>query len=203
MADLSEAQIKFLRGQNIPLSSLFDATGIKKTDYQLAMKAEGKSFAYGVTPCNAAGHTLRTRAGHCIQCDHAKIAYMLRHDARAYIYIAASATGRLIKIGSSIDIADRRDKLNRYQYGGQNDWQVLATANSPAVGRAELQAHAKLARWSVLGEYVRAGKKQRCYELFRCNFSDARDALISALGKAAPLRIPDEERAMAAFNFRQ
>lgn len=203
MVDLSETQITFLRSQNIALSSLFDATGMKKADYQLAMTADRKNFAFGVTPCNAAGHTLRTRAGHCIQCDHAKIAYMLRFDARAYIYIAASKIGHLIKIGSSIDIADRRDKLNQYQYGGQNDWQILATANSAAAGRTEFEAHAQLACWSVPGEYVKAGKKQRCYELFQCNFSDARDALISALGNDVPLIIPNEEHAMAAFNFRQ
>lgn len=130
MATLTDEQFKFLRSQNIPLSALFDATGMKKADYRLAMKSEEKSFAYGVTSCGKGEHTLRTRAGHCIQCNHSRIAYMLRHDARAYVYIAASAVGCLIKIGSSIDLAGRTDKLNRYQYGGQKDWQILADTGS-------------------------------------------------------------------------
>ena len=202
MTTLSDEQLRFLRGQNIPLSAMFDASGMRNADYQAAMKSEGKSFAYGVTSCAKGGHTLRTRKGHCIQCDHAKIACMLRHDARAYIYIAASAAGRLIKIGSSIDVADRADKLCRYQYGGQKDWQILATANSVSAGRAEALAHAKLSAFHVPGEYMRMGKKQQCYELFRCDFGDARSALVEALGKGASLKIPDEPRAMAAFNFR-
>lgn len=203
MATLSDEQKRFLRAQNIPFSAMFDASGMKNAEYQIAMKSEGKSFAYGVTPCAKGGHTLRTRKGHCIQCDHSKIAFMLRHDARAFIYIAASVSGRLIKIGSSIDVADRTEKLNRYRYGGQQDWQILATANSASAGRAESAAHAKLASFSVRGDYVRMGKTQQCYELFRCSFQDARDALAEALGKGAYLKIPDEKRALAAFNFRE
>lgn len=201
MATLTDEQLRFLRSQNIPLSAMFDATGMKAADFRLAMKGEDKTFAYGVTACGKGGHTLRTRNNHCIQCDHARIAFMLRADARAYIYIAASAAGRLIKIGSSIDIADRTEKLNRYHYGGHQDWQILATADSPKAGRAESEAHATLSAFNVPGDYVRMGKKQKCYELFRCDFGDARHALSQALGKGVPLRIPDEARAMAAFNF--
>jgi hypothetical protein len=200
---LTDEQLRFLREQNIPLSAMFNAGGLKNADYQSAMKAEGKTFAYGVTPCARGGHSLRTRKGHCIQCDHSKIAFMLRHDARAYIYIAASAAGRLIKIGSSINIEDRTDKLNRYQYGGQIDWQILATASSPTAGRAEAQAHARLAIYNVPGDYVRMGKKQQCYELFRCDFQDARDAVAAALGKGGALKVPGEARALAAFRFRE
>jgi hypothetical protein len=202
MADLSPEQLAFLRAQKIPMSSLFDASGMKNANYQLAMRSDGKSFAYGVTPCGKGGHTLRTRAGHCIQCDHSKIAFMLRHDARAYVYIAASHAGKLIKIGSTLDVADRQKKLNDYQYGGQTDWQILGIANSASAGRIESEAQAKLGRYAVLGEYIRSGRRQRCYELFRCNFADARDALKAALGAGGTLRVPDEARALHAFNFR-
>ena len=200
MAELSNEQLKFLRSQKIPPSAMFDASGLKKADYQNAMKAEGKCFCYGGNDCNN-GHALKARSGHCIQCDHARIGFMLRNDADAYIYIAASVTGRLIKIGCTIDIAVRAAALNRLQYGGQNDWHILATAYTPAAGKVEFEAHAALSRFNVPGEYVKAGRRQRCYELFRCDFQDAREALTQALGRGIVLKVPNEARAMAAFNF--
>lgn len=201
MAALSDEQISFLRSQGIPLSAMFDGSAMAMTDCQVAMKADGKNFAYGVSPCKKGGHTLRTRRWHCMQCNHAAIAFILRHDAPAYVYIAASAAGRLIKIGSTIDVADRVDKLNRYQYGGQNDWQILANASTPSAGRAESSAQNRLSAFNVHGEYIRAGRRQRCYELFHCDFQDARDALTQALGRGIVLKVPNEARAMAAFNF--
>ena len=202
MVELSLNQLTFLRSQSIPLSAVFDASGMKKAEYQAAMRAEEKSFAFGVTPCAAGGHTIRTRAGHCIQCDHSKIAYMIRHDARAFVYIAASAAGRFIKIGFAIDVADRREKLNLYRYGGQSDWQTLATASCTSAGRAESVAQTKLSCFAVDGDYIREGKLQRCYELLRCDFSDALDALQTTLGKSVIVRVPNLERAVAAFRFR-
>ena len=111
MAGLKPDQLSFLAAHGIPLGSVFDASGMRTADYQTVMKNLGKAFAYGVTPCNRALHTLRTRAGHCIQCDYSKIAYMLRFDATAFIYVAASTNGNLKKVGSSGDIYERRGML--------------------------------------------------------------------------------------------
>lgn len=202
VAHLSPDQLSFLREQKIPLSSMFDASGMRSKDYQIAMKADGKSFAYGVTPCGKGGHTLRTRKGHCIQCDHATIAYMLRHDARAYVYIAVSWDGRLLKIGSTTDIADRGNKLNEYRYGGQADWQIISTVRCDNAGRVESETQTKLAGFSADSSYMRAGKSQRCYELFKCNFSDAREAMRSTLKPGETILTPHEARALHVFNFR-
>jgi hypothetical protein len=202
MAELTSEQRAFFAAHSIALSTVFDASGMRRTDYQAAMKQLGKSFAFGVTPCKRAMHTLRTRGGHCIQCDHSQIAYMLRYDATAYIYVAASAGGRLIKVGSSGDIQERCGILNAFRYGGQRDWQMLAFANCPAAGRVEFAVHARLAVFQVLGGYVQGGKEKSCYELFRCDFADARDAIRLELAKGANLKIYDEDRALAAFAFR-
>lgn len=202
MANLSTDQIFFLKTQRIPLSSVFDASGMRTAEYQSLMKAEGKSFAYGVTPCAKGGHTLRTRKGHCIECDHAKIAFMLRHDKRAYVYIAASHDGRLIKVGSSGDVTDRAKKLSEYRYGGFEDWQILSTVATDAAGQVECEVHSRLASFSVDGHYLRAGRRQECYELFRCDFSDARDALRAAVGASGKINTPNEDRAEKVFKFR-
>lgn len=202
MAELRPDQLSFLAAHGIPLSCVFDASGMRKPEYHTAMTELGMSFAYGVNPCNKAGHTLRTRAGHCIQCDHAKIAYMMRHDAAGTLYIAATATGKLIKIGSTNDLSTRQRNLNVFRYGGSGDWQVLATARCPTAGRVECAVHSRLSRYSVPGEYNQGGRRRRCYELFRCNFSDARDAIRAELPRGAQLVIPNEERAVSAFAFR-
>ena len=202
MADLTPEQLAFLRNHGIPLSAVFDASGMRKLAYQEVMRELGKSFAYGVTPCSRRLHTLRTRAGHCIQCDHSKIAYMLRFDATAFIYIAGSASGKLLKVGTSGDIHERRGMLNAYRYGGQGDWQMLAFAKCPAAGRVEFGVHAKLGRFQVPGGYRQGGKERTCYELFRCNFTDGRDAILSELPDGIGLQLFDEDQAVRAFAFR-
>jgi hypothetical protein len=202
VAELSSEQRAFLAANGIALSTVFDATGMRKTDYQDAMEELGKSFAYGVTPCRRSMHTLRTRAGHCIQCDPAKIAFMLRYDSSGLVYIAGSEAGRLIKVGSSGDIEQRRGTLNDLCYGGQRDWQILASAKCGAAGRIEFAVHSKLAPFATSGHYFRGAKKQNCYELFRCDFVDAQDALKSELPDGSRLNVKDVERSTALFRFR-
>ena len=203
MAELSEEQIRFLRSQNIPLSYMFDASGMRSSEWMSAMKPDGKYFAYGVSACQKAGHTLRTRHNHCIQCDTSKIAYMLRSDATAFVYVAGSHERRLIKIGSSIDVNDRLKKLNEYCYGGAGDWQILASAHCKSAGKVESQAQGRLANFHQPGEYIRAGKRQKCYELLKCDFIDARNAVNLFLGNATTLKVPNPERAEQSFAFRQ
>lgn len=202
MAELAPDQLDFLANHRIPLSCVFDASGMTRSDYRATMKELGKSFAYGVTPCNKARHTLRSRGGHCIQCDHAQIAYMLRHEATAFIYIAASAVGRFIKVGVSNDVPSRRENLNNYRYGGQADWQILAIADCSEAGRVECAVHAQLSQFRVPGEYTQGGIRRRCYELFQCDFADARDAIRTELPRDVHLKISDETRAVSAFAFR-
>lgn len=202
MAELSPEQRAFLAAHGIPLSRVFNAAGLSKPQYQAAMRELGKSFAYNVTPCGRGLHRLRTRAGHCIQCDHAKIAYMLRHDETAYIYIAGTRRGRMIKVGCSGDIDQRRSMLNTYRYGEQSDWQMLAFARCQSAGKVEFLIHDRLAQFSVSGTYVQGGRKRSCYELFRCDFADAKNAMQSVLPNETQLKVSDERRANTAFAFR-
>lgn len=177
MADLNPGQLQFLRSQRISTSVLFDATGMRKRDYALAMAEVGAYFAFGVTPCGAGGHQLRTKAGHCIQCDTSKIAFALRHSTEGSVYVAHSKTARLVKVGVAGDLADRLNKLRDYQYGGANDWVLLCSAFVQEAGRLEFAVQDRLAHRRVPGTYMRAGRMQSCYELFDCEVSEAVDAL--------------------------
>lgn len=201
MGALTLDQLRFLRDQRIPMGSVFDASGMRKMEYERTMAVQGLNFAFGVSPCRAAGHTLRTRAGHCIQCDHSKIAYMTRYEAPGFVYIAGSSTGRLLKVGTSINIADRNVKLNDYVYGGQRDWQIVATAFCAAAGKVEGAAQSKLARFAAEGSYTRAGRSQQCYELFRCPFHVAIDAVRSSLPKGETLNVPDQSHSSVSYGF--
>jgi hypothetical protein len=202
VADLTPEQLAFFSAHGIPLSAVFDASGMRRSDYQRAMKEADKSFAFGVSRCRIGHQSLRTRAGHCIQCDHSRIAYMLGYDAPANIYIAGTLRGRLIKVGRSSDVAVRRQLLNSYRYGGQSDWQILASAHAPAAGRVEFEAHGRLARFSAAGHYEQGGQRHRCYELFECDFADAADAIRASLPNSVELVLRNQDRAENSFQFR-
>lgn len=194
MSGLSREQLDFLRSQRIPLSLVFDATGMQKGHYATLMKEGGYSIAYGTTPCARGGHTLRTRAGHCIQCDTAKIAYQLRHRRPGYVYLAGSAGTGLLKIGTTSDLSVREWQLRDWAYGGANDWEMLATGHSENAGAVEFAAHDRLRLRSVSGSYRREGRLQACYELFRCGYDEARSALVAALPADTKLREMRVER---------
>jgi len=65
MTELTAGQLQFLAHHEIPMSALFDAAGMGRTEYHDVMKELGKFVAVGVTPCRESGHTLRQRSGHC------------------------------------------------------------------------------------------------------------------------------------------
>lgn len=202
MAILTAEQLTFLRQQKIPMGSLFDASGLRKEAYQAQMKSEEKLFAYGVTPCKAGNHTLRTRPGHCIQCDHSRIGFMIRAQKRAYVYIAASQKGRLIKVESTENVDYRMKSLNDQRYGSCSDWEMLVKVLSDRSGRLEADIQSQLVEFSVVGSYTKEGKLQQCYELFRCNFSDAYHALQSEAKVGERIDSPNHNRSVVNFKFR-
>ena len=51
MAELTLAQNSFLIHHKIPLSQVFDATGMKKEEYKELMKELGMTIAIGVNHC--------------------------------------------------------------------------------------------------------------------------------------------------------
>lgn len=168
MTELSQDQIAFLQYHRIPASLVFDASGMRASRYKARMKEEGKAFAFGVTPCGAAGHELRTRAGHCVQCDTSKIAYMMRHDNSGQVYVAGSLAGSLIKVGTTQAYFERQASLRNSAYAGYADWKILAYVECRRAGQCEGEVQAALADWRAKGNYYKGGFYQECYELFRC-----------------------------------
>ena len=177
----SPAQINFLDSQGIPLSRVFDATGMPRAVYAAAMRELGMVVAIGVSACNAGKHTLRTRAGHCAQCNTHAIAFLLRHDDPGEVYVAHSVATSLVKVGTSKSAYARMSNLNSYGYGGASDWSVTYRHTCTKAGRVELSAQRKLSLHRVTRSYIRTGVRVECHELFQCSTSIATDAVRSAL----------------------
>lgn len=177
-------RIDFLVQHDIPISRVMNANGVSVRSLRSFMSAHGIWLAFNVTPCQAAGHTLRTRAGHCAQCNPASIAFLRRHDEAGEVYIAYSRRLRLVKIGTAKNHEARCKSLNDDCYGGTSDWSMRWYLSSNRAGRVEARAQHHLRTKGVTRAYVRFQLNElvRTSELFRCSLREAFEAVQSAAG---------------------
>jgi hypothetical protein len=175
MLGLTSDQIRFLKEQKIHPKFIYDAQGLSQPEYRLIMKDLNKIIAYNVTPCRKEGHTLRTRSGHCCQCDTAKIAFITRNDSSGVVYIAGSLAGQVIKIGFTKAVKVRSESLNRTKYAGFNDWKILYALESKFAGRIETKSNSLLHKYSYSLDYDHDGHWQDSYETYRCSYSKTKE----------------------------
>lgn len=182
MAKLSREQLNFLSAHEIPLSKVFDCSGMASPVWKSAMKELGMWLAYGGARCAAAGHQLRTRNSDCVQCRPAAIGYLKRYSIAGEVYIAASARHNLYKVGMAQDSKFRIKQLNTYEYGGANDWQLYSSWSCETAGQVEFEAHRLLAPHQHFGSYFKDGEERECKELFKCTAAEVEAAVQAALG---------------------
>ena len=139
------------------------------------MKGLNKLVAYNVSPCQREGHTLRTRSGHCCQCNTATIAFQKRNDSSGIVYIAGSLTGEIVKIGFSKAVEVRTESLNRTKYAGYNDWKILFALNSKNAGRIETKSNSLLREYAFSTDYEHDGHWQDSNETYHCAYSKAKE----------------------------
>ncbi len=175
MSQLSAEQLAFLKSQGISLSLVVDAGHLSKSAREAFMNESGHKFYYGGSPCKAAGHTLRSKAGHCIQCDTSKIAYQLRSSAAGYVYLAHSERNGFIKVGfSEVDPDGRVTWLQSSSYGGVNDWDIKRSVRIlKDAGKCEFEIHGALEKWRKPIVYQKNGEAVECREIFVCPLVDA------------------------------
>lgn len=178
---LTNEQLTFLMHHNIPLDKVMDATGLARTEYATFMSQEGMLVACGVTPCREAGHTLRTRKGHCAQCNPAAIAFLKRWNESASIYIAESVSKGLCKVGSASNAPKRIEQLNRIGYGEADDWSAFSIISVPGAGKIESLVHKELAGYREIGKYRSHRYNASCVEIFECGPEFAFEALLDVL----------------------
>ena len=168
MAELTEDELHFLSTQRIDESAVMDCSWMRPRRYKRAMEEEGYLWCISPTDCYN-GHRLRSCAGHCIQCDTSRIAFVKRHHDTAYIYIAGSLASKVVKVGNAIWPERRVGALNSRRYGGITDWVLLYHAKFDEAGKIEFAAHRRL-----------NGYRRGVKEIFRCNYALARNALVEA-----------------------
>ena len=179
---LTPEQLNFLETQKVSLDRIFDAEGLSRSDYQPLMKEMDKIIAIGVTPCAKFSHTMRTRNGHCVQCNTASIAYLERHYDKGYIYIAGSKKEKVVKIGFASNINNREESLNNENYGEISDWKILFQVTCKNAGKIEFNTHKKLSKYLTDKSYLKNNKRNQCYEIFSCSYSLAKETLDENIG---------------------
>lgn len=168
MRELSPDELQFLQSKRVPLSRVFDAFGMSKSEYHDVMKPLGAWIAFNVTPCAKGGHTMRTRAGHCVQCDPAKISFMSRSDKAAVVYVAHSPRRHYTKVGSAEDPVVRVRSLNTHRYGQIDDWRLVFSAPCAQAGEVEFQVHAALSEHYLPRANAVGANSIQSQELFSC-----------------------------------
>lgn len=165
---LTTAELEFLSSQGLSAIDVFDTKGRSPKSVKEDAKALGKAILLGA-PCQAAGHRLRTRSGHCAQCDSSKIAYQRRTEVQSDVYVAISNSLGWVKVGSSTNISARQYKLNFDAYGGATDWKLIFFVRAERGGRLELAAHSALSQFCIEAEYTKDGQLQVSRECFSCS----------------------------------
>lgn len=181
MSGLSKDQLRFLEEQGIGTNQIFDAKGLTKSEYRSQMKKDGRIIAYNVSPCQKEGHTLRTRSGHCAQCNTAHLGFQKRNDDAGFVYIAGTLEGKLIKVGFTSKVEIRSESLNRTKYGGFSDWQILFALTCINAGEIEIKIKSKLSDYSITKVYQHNNKSQNTDEIYTCSYSTAKMKLIEVV----------------------
>ena len=176
---LNEDQKQFLDKYKIPISGVFNATGIPRKNYNKIMKELGKYIAVGVTPCKKLSHTMRTRNGTCIQCSPLAYVFLKRYVNDGEVYIAGSTKGKIIKIGTSKNSSSRIDSLNGWGYAGFKDWEVIISYAISGAGEIEYLTQKLLNNFERPTSYYREDNLINCYETFQCRYNRAHEALLS------------------------
>lgn len=193
MARLDKEQKKFLKQLHISHDLLFDASGLTRSEYFEAMKLEEKRYAYGVTPCKRAGHSLRNSSGNCIQCFPASISYTNNHSRAATVYLVGSIEAGLIKVGTSNELEKRVSLLNQNSYGRAKDWKWLCFIYVEQSGKLEDSMKNDLSSWHQPTVYWKDGHWQNCKECFSCKYTLAKIFLQSLLPPAMWVEIVEND----------
>ncbi len=196
---LTQSELGFLASQGLSAEDVFDARRLPQEVWFRMIDATTKRVALG-SKCRKAGHRLRSRRGHCVQCDTSKLGYQAPYLADQYVYIAGSRLAKLIKIGTCTDLDQRERQVRAERYGSAGDWRFIFHIEVSKAGEIENLAQSRLSRYCVIRPYWKNGAMQDGIELFKCSFSRARKALME-VADSAKLSGPWESGNSALYEF--
>ena len=145
------------------------------------MKALGKTVGVNSTPCYKHGHTIRTRAGHCLQCNPRNYGFLKQYISGGFVYISESKSTGLLKVGITSNLARREYWLNYFEYADISDWEIRDNIYVPErVGGVENDVHKSLGPFTTFRTYTHDGETVYCQEVFDCPLDIAQKALQNA-----------------------
>jgi T5orf172 domain len=157
MSPFTPQELAFLARHNFSEGEVYDGRGQGKRWREYQAKEAGKILMLTSVRCRSMGHRIRTRAGHCAQCNPANIGFTERETANGYVYIAGSVRGRFIKIGSTRDIEQRERQLRTERYGGASDWLVLVHDRVDNMQKVEREISDRIPGKRVFNGYIKDG----------------------------------------------
>ena len=174
---LTKTQTDFLQQHGISMHQVFDATGLSQIKYGELMKNGGFVVAVGVTRCKKGNHSLRSKAGHCVICKPASLAFQKRYETPGDLYVLYSSSKRLVKVGVADDAHQRVDSVNKQLYGNINDWQLKFYTRVINAGHAEKIIHDALAEYKKPLYFLKGGTYTLAQEIFSCSIKHAIESI--------------------------
>lgn len=179
---LTKEEKQFIKQHGLALSEIYDARGQTSTVYHDRAKELGCLWV--INSCYK-GHRLKTRSGHCIECDPKRIVYQRRYSESGILYIAIA--GDHCKVGitennfndSYESIYHRSVTLNMDDgYGNISGWKIVKFWEVKNAGRIENEVHQLLAKYKEDDvEYWYSGEWRTAKELFKCSQKTAETAV--------------------------
>lgn len=186
MARLTNEEVEFLAFHDIAITQVFDASlCVNTADRESQMTDLDMWFYFGGATCRKAGHRLRSKGSHCIQCDTSQIAYTKRYSSAGYVYVAFSKMQTLAKIGfTKNDPSVRAGTLCRDGYANAVDWTIEKSVFlAKNAGRTEFEIHSRLRRYCSRISFERyPGQVIEAQEVFSCSL----DVAINAFDESVP-----------------
>lgn len=190
MKNLAEDQRLFLEKHHIPLDKVFDATGLSRAEYRQFMGERGQLIAIGTDPCDKSGHRMRTRTGHCPQCNTANLSFLQIFVNEGLVYVASSKATGLSKVGVASDVQSRERTLNSQGYGGAKDWRVIGARKCKQAGRVESMTQKALKGFRTCKSYNKNGVQVNVKELFFCDGYTVLEAVRASIEEICPECLP-------------
>lgn len=183
---LTDKEKAFIKHHNISPTDIYDARGEITRVYHTKAKEQGCHFV--INSCQY-GHRLKTRSGHCIECDPTRITFQRRDSGGGVVYVAVN--GKYTKVGmvdnkmnsTKVALEKREYTLNSEGgYGGRSGWQhVKSWRLEKNAGKIEDEAHHLLQKYKAKKSYVYSGGKREAQEIFECSIQEAIDAVKIAI----------------------
>lgn len=167
MTFLTSEQREFVKSLGLSEEDVLDGRGMSKKGREARAREQGKQIILTGVACAKAGHFLKTRSGHCVECNTSSIAYQKRHRTEQTIYITGSKSESLLKVGVTKDPFDRHKQMNEQGYGDIFDWDFLFQVIIPDAGRIEGEVLKRLSNYQIERTYWKDGKEQTAKELIK------------------------------------